>query len=307
MSSSKENVPWTSSSDINWVKSLSTNNEDFLSGHQGEDNKQVSILSWNILAQHLFDNTKRWYQHISPDAPVSWPERSIKIIDELSQTGADIICLQEVEHEAFRYDLLPALKKIGYEGMMQHSRRQRSGHGYGVATFWKKGRFTLEEACHRSRTMIITLKDHTDGLTLGTINCHLEGNPVKSVTRVKQLQKALSELSTKFTHHDLILCGDMNCQLGSSASSTYLETGTSLTGGQIMDWGQEVDFSHVPSHKYTFNSVFPIDLIKKDPTEYITFVSNPYHYTVGLDQIWVHDTLNAVNVRSHPSKQVDQV
>jgi hypothetical protein len=88
----------------------------------------------------------------------------------------------------------------------------------------------------------------------------------------------------------------MNCQLGSSASSTYLETGTSLAGGQIMDWGQEVDFSHVPSHKYTFNSVFPIDLSKKDPTEYITFVSSPYHYTVGLDQIWVHDTLNAVKV-----------
>ena len=162
--------------------------------------------------------------------------------------------------------------------------------------FWKRGRFTLEDTSHRSRTMITTLKDDVDDLTLGIINCHLEGNPIKSITRVKQIQKALSELSTKFTHHDLIICGDMNCQLGESASSAYLELGTYPKGQQIMDWGQDVDFSHVPSHQYNFHSVFPIDLVKTDPTKYITYVSSPYHYTVGLDQIWVHDALDAVKV-----------
>jgi len=275
---------------FNWTTSLATSEKE----HQ----RQVSILSWNILAQYLFDSNRHWYQYVDTNAPVSWPERFALIMDEITSCQADIICLQEVEFEAFD-DFLPSLKRHGYSGIMQNKKRRSGDHGHGVATFYREEKFELVDTIHRSRTMVTLLKDkERDNRTTAVVNCHLEGRPDKAIARVKQLQSTLQDLSTKYTHHAMIVCGDMNCMMNDSACSTYLQLGT-CKDMQIMEWGSLVDskVSDIPSHSYSLQSAYPVELMTEQPMDYVTFVSSPQRFVSGLDQIWYHDSSNSVTVK----------
>jgi len=195
---------------------------------------------------------------------------------------------------------------MGYDGI-----RQATKNSYGVATFWKSARFQMQDASHRSRTMITTFRDERDydaygnGNILAIINCHLEGNPYEYTKRVKQLQNTLTELSSKFSHHNLVLCGDMNCKLTSSACATYLELGYIPQQAQIREWGHCVSFPDInlpPPHQYSLRSAYPIELAREEPTECITYVCSPGNYAVALDQIWLHEdatsssSTNRVNI-----------
>lgn len=281
----------------NWVNSLET-----LSPTSDVDyQRQVSIFSWNILAQHLFDSTQKWYEYVDPAAPVfSWKDRFPLISKEIERSKADIICLQEVEFDAFDNDLLPFMNEGGYAGLMQNDKRRGSNHGYGLATFWKRDKFRITNEIHRSRAMITFLEEKEDSLdqkVLAVTNCHLQGSPTKSVTRVKQLQNILSDLR-KQRHHNLLVCGDMNCMLNHSASSTYLQFGT-CKDREILEWGRPVDnaIHHIKEHSYCMHSAYTVDLLEKYPMDYITFVSAPNCVTHALDQIWYHaDPLDSVEV-----------
>ena len=166
---------------INWTSKLDTNN----------NMKQISFLSWNILSQNLFDSTPKWYKHVKSDAPVSWVERFPRIVSEILESRADVICLQEVEFVAYKNDFQSTMEDHGYSSIMQKGSRKRAEDGgYGVATFWRKDRFQLCDSIHRSRTMVTILSDALNsGYCLAVVNCHLEGHPEKSVMRVRQLQR----------------------------------------------------------------------------------------------------------------------
>mmetsp|Transcript_23597 Transcript_23597/g.34967 ORF Transcript_23597/g.34967 Transcript_23597/m.34967 type:complete len:482 (+) Transcript_23597:143-1588(+) len=285
---------------LNWVSSLEV---PLSTKGQGNIN-QISILSWNILSQYLFDSTLQLYQYVAEDAPLSWPERFPRIVDEINAWKADIVCLQEVEFAAYE-DLEPAFQCCGYHGVMQSDKKRTGDHAYGVATFYKQNKFDLVDSIHRSRTMVSLLKEKNangcqdEERILAVLNCHLEGSPEQSVKRVKQLQKTLQELSSTHTHHNVVVCGDFNCILGKSACSTYLQQGSCLDE-VIEEWGRLVDpekISEIPPHPYKFHSAYPVELLTESPMDYVTFVSSPHRCTSGLDQIWYHDTSSAVSVK----------
>jgi mRNA deadenylase 3'-5' endonuclease subunit Ccr4 len=166
---------------VNWISKLDTNNHV----------NQTSFLSWNILSQNLFDSTPKWYMHVKSEVPVSWVERFPRIVSEILESGADVVCLQEVEFTAYEKDFQSTMYDNGYSSLMQKSSRKRAEEGgYGVATFWRKDRFQLRDSIHRSRTMVTILSDVLNpGSCLAVINCHLEGHPEKSLVRVRQLQR----------------------------------------------------------------------------------------------------------------------
>ena len=291
MRASSLNTQAISQNKNDWVDSLETP-----SLTKGEENhNQISFLSWNILAQYLFDSTPQWYQYVADDAPLSWPERFPRIMEEINLWKADIVCLQEVEFASYK-DLEPSFQSCGYHGVMQSHKIRTGDHAYGVATFYKSQKFDLVDSIHRSRTMVSLLKEksgsncNNEERIIAVLNCHLEGSPEKSVTRVKQLQHSLHDLSTKHTHHNVILCGDFNCILGKSACSTYLERG-SCRNEEILEWGRLVDpkVAEIPPHPYNFHSAYPVDLLTDNPMDYVTFVSSPNRCASGLDQIWFHD------------------
>ena len=274
--------------------------------------KQTSIFSWNILAQHLFDGSKPWFKHVAEADPVhTWNNRWPAICEEIHLSEGDIICLQEVEYDAFEKDILPTMKDLGYDGIIQKSKsRGKNVRGYGVATFWKQDRFQLLDVSHHSRTMMTALEDHYNpnnytvedddtryNEIIAILNCHLEANPMKAVTRVRQLQKPLQELKKKFKHHHLLICGDLNSQLGQSASSTFLNHGSCPKHIPMTEWGfkleqhqiDELD-SDIDKHGYDLHSAYPMELGLNESSEYVTYVSGPEDTTVGIDQIWYHDS-----------------
>ena len=203
------------------------------------DADQVSLLSWNILADTLLQKNVREYAHI-PEEWKDWGTRRCAIVDELVLCDADVICLQEVEFTAFETDLLPALEKVGYAGAMQNDKKRVQGHCQGVATFWKQSKLSEKARHSRSRTLMTLLTDSA-GRNIAICNVHLEGHPMKSAARVKQLQNTLRDLSLKHNHQALVVAGDFNCQMQSSACGAYLSFGSCPAG--VLEWGSSTLFA----------------------------------------------------------------
>lgn len=290
-------------------KSLCNNSSQQQPQNQIPGKKQTSIFSWNILAQHLFDGSKPWFEHVPETDPVhEWNDRWPAICEEILSSESDIICLQEVEYDAFEKDILPTMRDVGYDGIIQkNNTRGKNVRGYGVATFWRQDRFQLRDVSHHSRTLMTALEDHYNpnnyvveddkyNEIIAVLNCHLEANPMKAVTRVQQLQKPLKELKRKFKHHQLLICGDLNSQLGQSATSTFLNHGSCPKHIPTSEWGFALEehiveelHTTIDKHEYDLHSAYPMELGLQESPEYITYVSGPENATAGIDQIWYHD------------------
>ena len=339
-------------------------------------NQPFSILSWNILAQSLYEShhrTKRIKQvalsssstmipYQSP--PIhTWSNRLHRIIQTLTHANSDIICLQECELHSFTYDIAPALSQLGYDGISQEDNRvdkpaivkemskHRDPRNHICATFWKREKFVLvgdEVGCRtRSLTTILRLREDYDEFrssnnkrskkeketevmpTVAVVNCHLEGHPQRFLERTSQLQHALSDLSKRIQNeasssssglNALILAGDFNCELQSSACSTYLRMGRlgrqaglgGISGEDslvlppslletseaaeilhpIIEWGRALpddkvgEMSPHPFRRNGMTSAYPTWLGKDDATQHFTYCGENRRPVPGLDQIW---------------------
>ena len=354
-----------------------------------------SVLSWNILAQSLYESQykrKRITQvalSTSPSTianqqslstssphPHPWKKRVKRIIEILAHSNADIICLQECELQSFKEDVAPALSNFGYDGIAQEDNRpimptrlkevskHRGARNHICATFWKKDKFEpVGNASVRTRTLTTILREkvsNADGEkknvlaipTVAVINVHLEGHPRRFSERTHQLQHSMTDIAKRIEYekkkvqkmgietkqcigklNGLVLAGDFNCELQSSACSTYLKMGRlGRQGGlggtygedalvlppslletteatsilhPIMEWGRalpEKALADVHPHPFRRNgmaSAYPAYLGRDDAKSHFTFCSELSKRPVpGLDQIWFTSmTLERVNLR----------
>ena len=309
---------------------------------------QFSLLSWNLLAQALYEP---FCKSVGSD-PHSWLHRVQRIIEVLSHADSDILCLQECELASFHDDLLPALSSLGYDGVAQEDERSdsekptplkeitkhRSPRNHITATFWKRDKFEpVGESLARTRSMTNVLRLNTNSEknpSLAVVNCHLEGHPKRFSERTHQLQHALTDLSQLMRKdcdksqtplgnrlNAIIIAGDFNCELQSSACSTYLQLGRlgrqAGLGGvhgedslvippilletdeateilhPIVEWGRalpEEQVSDVSPHPFRRNgmmSAYPKWLGKMNSTEHFTYINTINKQPVpGLDQLW---------------------
>jgi len=161
--------------------------------------RPFSILSWNVLAQSLYEGQyqRRRIQQVAlsnmsndrhsaqlPSLTVSsphphpWPKRSKRILEILSHANSDIICLQECELRSFKRDLAPRLYDLGYDGISQEDDRphkpanikeaskHRDPRNHIAATFWRRDKFEVAgEASVRTRTLttVLRLKQVAEG------------------------------------------------------------------------------------------------------------------------------------------------
>jgi len=265
--------------------------------------REISIFSWNILAQYLLD--RQWevnpdgVSHIPTNTKLDWCSRWPNIAKKLCDSRVDVICLQEVEFNVFD-DILSTLRIHGYDGIMQATKKHSTNHHHGVATFWKEERFLLKFVDHRSRVMITTVEDvQNSNCSVSIINVHLQGNPDEFVTRVRQLQKALRSIILKSPEDRYaIIAGDFNCPLV-SACGTYLQHGNFHTSDEVYEWGRCIalsDLKKIPSHPFRFSSTYPSNLSPIHDS--ITYMRSPGS-GVFLDQIWhVSDSMSVVRIRN---------
>jgi len=323
--------------------------------------RPFSLLSWNILSQSLYKN-----------ALYSWEVRFKRIMEIISDSSPTIVCLQEVEsYESFLDDFLPAMQALGYDGTSQghtdvREIKRRSGkldRRHLTATFWKADHFRPVNVTDskgmayphmaRGRSLSCTLQDISgvsenaddhSGPCLSVINCHLEGHPQQYAARMTQLQHAMEDLSERRTRgpdlNGLVIAGDFNCELQSSACSTYLRIGrVGRKGGlggvhgtsalalpaslleseeaaevlsPLLEWGQAIpndDLEQVEPHPFRRNSMmsaYPVQLGRRDPGLHFTYCANPERPVAGLDQMWHSSfTLNRIGLRKmFPSQKI---
>ena len=323
--------------------------------------RPFSILSWNILSQSLYKN-----------ALYSWDVRFKRIMELIAESSPTIVCLQEVEsYASFLDDFLPAMQALGYDGTSQgHTNvreiKRRSGkldRRHLTATFWKADHFRPINVTDyngmdyphmaRGRSLTSCLQDISSvsnsseaasGPCLSVINCHLEGHPRQYAARMTQLQHAMEDLSQRRTRgpdlNGLVISGDFNCELQSSACSTYLRIGrVGRKGGlggvhgtsalavpaslleseeaaevlsPLLEWGLAIpndDLEQVKPHPFRRNSMmsaYPVQLGQRDPRLHFTYCSHPDRPVAGLDQLWHSSfTLSRIGLRKmFPSQKI---
>lgn len=341
------------------------------SSSSSDDDSYFSIFSWNVLFDQYYtrrkDKCRDYY---------TWSERFQSMLQTIQKCQADVICLQEVDYNAFHEEWLPALRAMGYDGVVQSGenvmeikrRKNKTLRAHVVATFWNSQRFCAclgfqqpepehakrkkrkrqhpaavaadkeqdesslnnKSFAHmaRGRTMTsllqrISSSNTTNNATCCIINCHLEGHPRQYGARIRQLQHGMKDVvrySTS-THNALLVAGDFNCELASSACSTYLQMGrvgkkSSLGGvhgtscawamppcileceeatsvlNPILEWNHPLpddELDSVPPHPFRRNSLlsaYPRGSSSLDNEGLFTYCANPFKPVAGLDQIW---------------------
>lgn len=196
---------------------------------------RFTLVSYNILSQTLLNEHSYLYTSCNPK-DLEWPKRGHRIVSELLDNQADIICLQEVECEHLQSLYRPKLARYGYECLY----KQKTGYKIdGCAIFYKRNSFRLlnykgiefnrtdvTNILNRDNVGIIAVlepKTHclSESSQLVIANTHLIFNPKRSDIKLAQLKLFLSELDEisfdhldsikgERCHHPTILCGDLN-------------------------------------------------------------------------------------------------
>lgn len=183
----------------------------------------IQVFSWNILADKYLKSsrTSSLYSHCNKKS-LEWKFRLRLISRNIIQSESDIICLQEVEREAFDLFLKPLLFGLGYEGQL-HCSIMKNNELPGVATFYRTSKFNNVEFITSFRALItvLTVRKGKEKQRVGVVNCHLEANPSKSTERLNQLKSCVKKLKKQKGLYYVVV-GDFNSNLDNSGRSKEL-------------------------------------------------------------------------------------
>ncbi|CAN0242487.1 unnamed protein product, partial [Phaeothamnion confervicola] len=79
---------------------------------------------------------------------LSWGYRKNNLLRELAEAKADILCLQEVQADAYASHFQPQLAERGYDGLYKSKTRESMGlvgQVDGCAMFWNRNKFRVSE------------------------------------------------------------------------------------------------------------------------------------------------------------------
>ena len=113
---------------------------------KGGEEACFTLLDYNVLCQHYA--SARMYSY-TPSWALSWDYRKDVLKEQLLQSDADIICLQEVETQLFEDYWLGVMTERGYRGIFHAKHRAKRMNEKeakkvdGCATFYKQSKFTL--------------------------------------------------------------------------------------------------------------------------------------------------------------------
>jgi CCR4-NOT transcription complex subunit 6 len=103
----------------------------------------LRIVNYNILAEIYA--SQQQYPYV-PLWQLMWNYRGNVILRVIAEQDADVICLQEVQSDAFDAQIQPYFVALGYEALYKTKTREHglSGKIDGCATFFKKSRLQLK-------------------------------------------------------------------------------------------------------------------------------------------------------------------
>jgi CCR4-NOT transcription complex subunit 6 len=185
-----------------------------------DHNQTIFILSYNIMAYNF---TKfQWFPYCSPEyLPPRY--RSPRILQEIEQTKADVLSLQECDHDLFMDYYKPNFEKLGYSCIYQSVLSNRIVTN--VICF-KNALFNLDEWKHldlneelstidesflkHKEALFVQLTHKHTGKKFVVVNTHLFWNPEFEYVKYGQMMRVLQFIEKHYKHLPTVLCGDFN-------------------------------------------------------------------------------------------------
>ena len=165
-----------------------------------------------------------------PADALKWSYRAPLILEEITRSGADIICLEEVDH--FADFLQPKLSDLGFEGLFLEKRNspclefQPNNGPDGCALFFRPSKFSLlekkevilkkMEGLSNQVALLVRLEIKNTGKTAGSLTrlcvavTHLKAKKEGVELREVQGKHLLSEMASFAGDEHSIICGDFN-------------------------------------------------------------------------------------------------
>ncbi len=182
-------------------------------------NNTIKVASYNILANSYLN--PEWYTRSKLEA-LKWEKRKDLLAQKITQINADIICLQEVETDAFHL-LENSWPNKSYQGIFY---LKDYGKPDGCATFFRQDTLKLnqEQAIYyrdrakgqiNSGHLALMLDFEFDVGLLRIVNTHLKWDNQRKEQHLGY--KQIGELIDKCVREDdssfgWVICGDLNAQ-----------------------------------------------------------------------------------------------
>ncbi|XP_068398175.1 protein angel homolog 1 [Eschrichtius robustus] len=253
---------------------------------------QFTLMSYNILAQDLMQQSSELYLHCHPDI-LSWNYRFANLMQEFQHWDPDILCLQEVQEDHYWEQLEPSLRMMGFTCFYK---RRTGCKTDGCAVCYKPMRFRLLcaspveyfrpglELLNRDNVGLVLLLQPLVPEGLGPVsvaplcvaNTHVLYNPRRGDIKLAQMAVFLAEVDkvarlSDGSHCPIILCGDLN-SVPDSPLYNFIRDGELQYHG-MPAWkvsGQE-DFSHQLYQRKLQAPLWPSSLGITDCCQYVTF------------------------------------
>ena len=173
-----------------------------------------TLLTCNVLADSYI--RREWYPH-TPDEWLTPQVRHPALAAQLAASGADILCLQEVEAGVFSL-LQRELGSAGYTGTLA---RKGGNKPDGCATFWRGGQALDSQerleyhdaapgrAASGHIAQLVVLRD--GARRLGIANTHLKWDTPDTQYGPAQISELVAHIAARKPPCDAwIFCGDFN-------------------------------------------------------------------------------------------------
>ncbi|XP_074852832.1 protein angel homolog 1 isoform X1 [Carettochelys insculpta] len=234
----------------------------------GSDNGplfEFRVMSYNILAQDLVEQSPDLYQHCHPDI-LDWSYRLPNLLQEIQHWDPDVLCLQEVQENHYWEQLEPTFRMMGFVSVYKRRTGKKTD---GCAVCYKHSRFQLISASpveyfrpgldilNRDNVGLVLLLQPLlpEGIgqkatrPLCVANTHVLYNPRRGDIKLAQMALLLAEIdkvakTVEGNYCPVILCGDLNA-VPDSPLYKFIRNGQLFYHG-MPAWkvsGQE-DFSH---------------------------------------------------------------
>ncbi|XP_032998226.1 protein angel homolog 1 isoform X3 [Lacerta agilis] len=252
---------------------------------------EFRVMSYNILAQDLIEQSPHLYMHCHPDI-MNWSYRFTNLLQEIQHWDPEILCLQEVQENHYWEQLEPTLTMMGFACIYKRRTGRKTD---GCAICYKQNKFQLISASpveyfrpgldilNRDNVGLVLLLQPLLPESLGdksvsplcVANTHVLYNPRRGDIKLAQMALLLAEVDKTAKMADgnycpIILCGDLN-SVPDSPLYKFIRNGQLYYHG-MPAWkvsGQE-DFCQNPHQRKLLTPLWPSSLGITDSCQYVS-------------------------------------
>jgi CCR4-NOT transcription complex subunit 6 len=192
-------------------------------------NDTVLVMSYNILSCTF---TKvEWFPYCQPEY-LHPKYRAPRILNEIERVNADVLFLQECDHDLFLEFYKPNLEAMGYNVIFKSTNSSRI---VTVGIAYKKKLFREENVVflnldeeldklddsfiRHKEALLVTLKQNSTGKKILVANTHLFWNADYEYVKYGQMSRIIKYIEKNYKDLPIIMGGDMN----STPSSNVLK------------------------------------------------------------------------------------